>query len=130
MIAHKPMDDVTVPHIAKGRRAERLVAEHFEQHGARKVEIGNGARGADIVVTTRDGITYAVEVKAATKQPVGNSWLVHKVSDLRKNDNWIAIVLPDDSIVFETMQEHLAKCAPNGRRTVTDLVKRSQKGAA
>jgi len=96
----------------------------------RKILRGNGFtlskqkdekhEGIDIVAM-KDGEVLLIEVKKAKLH--NRAWQVDAVS--RKQSvisNTIAIVMPNGSVIFQPMREHLKLCAKNGLRYITELV--------
>lgn len=105
---NKPVSELTDCNIATGRRYENLVAEYFRERGMR-VEQTTG-KGPDIIA---NGLK--VEVKSMRR--VCNRFYCNPVEKSRVNDDLIALVM-GDTIVIETMEEHLAACTPKGNRGV------------
>lgn len=102
-------------HIAKGREAERLVAAVIRGCGIKGVKVTQN-KGPDITAESR-----AIEVKSVLKY--GSNYFTHMVSEARKGDDLIAIVLPDQSILIQPMRAHLAECRRSGERTMSYLCK-------
>lgn len=118
----KGLDNQTAPHSIKGRNSERLVAAFLAAHGYTKVELLGGPYQPDITFV-EDGITRTVEVKTAICPRGSTSWYIESVSPRRLDDDFLAIVLPGDTILLYPMKEHLRFCSSSGRRPVTELVK-------
>lgn len=113
-----PIDEVLYSTTKKGRMAEKTVQTYFEQMGA-IVKITK-TKGPDLLVKLGNK-TFTVEVKSAS--PNGTGWRIAPVSDLRKNDDFLAIVFPDNRIHIEFMKDHLSKVSSSGVRGVTSLLK-------
>ena len=100
--------------------SEGVAARYFERLGF-DVEV-TSCFGPDLVCSS-PGKSFFCEVKAVSKQNVGNSWYVHGVYPTRSNDDFIVMVFPNGFVHIEKMADHLSACAPNGRRTVTALAR-------
>jgi hypothetical protein len=95
-------------------RHEITAAKYFESFGM-TVRRTTG-KGPDLVI----GKSVTVEVKGANYHH-GKSLRVCSVKPKRLNDDLVAIVMPDNRIIVETMTTHLSKCDKSGSRTVTHL---------
>lgn len=116
-----PIDESKSWRHQKGRAAEKLVAQHYEREGW-KVQLSNGW-GPDLTICNGSR-TWTVEVKTVTqvRRKGRHYWYVPPPMPNRRGDDFIAIVLPDGSILIEPMCEHLAKCNRSFTRYVTSLV--------
>jgi hypothetical protein len=114
------VDESKNPRRQKGRLAERQVATYFEALGFH-VELTR-LTGPDLIGISGN-VEFTVEVKSAVRSRQGSkSWFVAPVYPARRNDDKIAIVLPDGRIHVEDMEAHLRKCNPSGQRFVTHMV--------
>ncbi len=77
------------------------------------------ANGPDITIT-RGGRAYTVEVKKA-KITKRNSLQVPPIEPRRRNDDLVAIVLPNYKVLLQPMSEHLSLCTAKGYRTLSGL---------
>lgn len=100
----------------KGRQAERIVEKFFLEEGFEVAITKNN--GPDLVVKTRES-EFKVEVKSVTFDR--GSYFVSRVCNKRTSDDYIAIVLDENRIIFSKMGDHLAKCAPSGSRRMTEF---------
>lgn len=62
----------------------------------------------------------SVEVKRARRKK-NNSAEVDPVSNPRKNDDLIAIIINDKYVLIEPMEHHLKACSSKGTRPLTKL---------
>lgn len=84
----------------KGRVAEELAAAHMRAVGFKDVRLNEYMKGPDITVSGILG-RLTVEVKSAVKYVRHKKyvfWLTEKVSERRKDDDFVAIVCPDKSV--------------------------------
>lgn len=107
--------------VLKGVETESVAVRHLQSIGF-KILQKHGATGPDVVCSLGDHI-YTVEVKPAIPSKDKNSWSVFPVYPKRKNDDLIAIVLPNGLVHLEDMASHHEKCCKWGKREVVDLVK-------
>lgn len=93
---------------------ELTAARYFESFGmpVRRT----AGKGPDLVI----GKSVTVEVKGANYHH-GKSLRVCSVTPKRLRDDLVAIVMPDNRVIVETMTSHLSKCDKSGSRTVTHL---------
>lgn len=83
--------------------------------------------GPDLVLTMNK-TSITCEVKTATqRKQQGNFWYVSPVSEKRKSDDLIAIVVPNKTVVVHPMKYHLSCCSVSGQRTVTEIVRLNYK---
>jgi len=108
----------TKPIIKKAYETETIAKERFERLGF-EVTIAK-VTGPDLVCTLGNWI-YTVEVKPANL--CNGSWQSPAVCKNRKNDDLVAIVLPNKYVYIDSMEHHLASCGKFGHRTVTSIVK-------
>lgn len=73
------------------------------------------ANGVDLFAV-KDDYVLSVEIKKADKGKNVNVLRVRGVSEPRKNDDLIAIVLPCGYVLLEPMQDHLKLCNKQGDR--------------
>jgi hypothetical protein len=119
----KPRDAATNPAQVKGVRAEQFVQAHYESLGFAVTRTTSA--GPDLLVTG-NGSSFTVEVKSAVRaRPQRGSWYVGPVRPARRSDDFVAIVLPDNTIHIEAMAGHLAACNPSGNRCVTKLIRKA-----
>jgi Holliday junction resolvase-like predicted endonuclease len=105
----------------KKNKAEKLVREHLCKMGfsldSQRDERHNGVD----VVALKNGMALLIEVKKAKRH--NRAWQVDPVSEKQKAVcTTIAIVLPNGSVLFEPMSQHLKLCAKNGMRYLTEMV--------
>lgn len=101
-------------------KADELLASKFmESQGYTVISLA-AARGPDIVCS-KDGREFTVEVKRASA--TGGQWLTTHVYPARRNDDLVAIVMPNESVHLCSMVEHLAKAQASTVRSVRDLVR-------
>lgn len=107
------------PSNKKAVKSELMVKEFYESQGyCVQHTIGSGP---DLIVVGKDE-KFTVEVKSVIKSKTG--FFVCPVSVLRMNDDFVAIVFIEENKIFiEPMQQHLSKCSPSGRRSVTDFIR-------
>lgn len=112
------------PRMLAAVRNERIALRFFKRLGF-KVVMGHGA-GPDLFCELGP-LMWTVEVKVAKRGPKKTkylgTWRVERVRDSRKNDDLVAIVLPNKRVYIDSMRHHLLECGPSGDRTVTMLVK-------
>lgn len=108
-------------HYKKAKRTEAIARRHIELLGYENT-VSSPSAGPD-VIGFKLGRAYTFEVKPVQKQRGARSWLVPPVEPARRQDHFIAIVLPNDEVIVEPMPHHLAKCSKSGARTVTTLIR-------
>lgn len=111
-------DDSKKPYVVKAVNTEKLAAEKFKQLGF-SVE-RTQFHGPDLVCTI-GALTWTVEVKPVSL--FARSWRVSSVKEKRKNDDLIALVLPNGRVYIDSMKHHLSKCGKMGTRSATAIVK-------
>lgn len=115
------VDNSTIPTVVKGRKAERTVERHLKFLGYTEIQLTR-FRGPDIKCKSPDGVSLTIEVKSTSRS--GAYWCVGRVSQPRRSDDLIAIVLPNEKVLMEPMREHLSKCHGSGStRCITLLVR-------
>lgn len=99
--------------VASEKRAE----QHFCSLGfsVKRTE----STGPDLVCSL-GSILLTVEVKRASYS--SGSWRVARVRPLRKNDDLVAFVLPNNRVYIDSMKLHLQQCDKSGRKTITKIV--------
>lgn len=107
------------PTIAKGNEVERQAARFFRSLGF-TVERGHG-QGLDLYCTIGSW-EYSVEVKQS-ECCSKNYWRTNAVQPRRRNDDLIAIRLPNGRIYIDDMKIHQSKCTTSGRRNISNLVR-------
>jgi len=106
------------PQVIAAVGAERAAAEHFRSLGFTVEQVD--AIGPDLKCKIGN-LTWTVEVKRVTKG--SRSLRVSCVRPLRRADDLVAMVFPDNRIYIDSMKNHLSKCSKNGSRSVTGLFK-------
>lgn len=120
-IGHKPMDEVKYHPLFIGRKSENLVKVLLENVGC-WVKPTTG-KGPDLLVLgPQEIIPITMEVKTAVFSK--GVWYVGVVRPARRQDDMVAIVLPNSVVYFESMKKHLNKCSPCGVRYLTKLIKK------
>jgi hypothetical protein len=104
----------------KGKRTEDIARKHIESLGYIHT-VQTTALGPDIV-GWRDGAAFFFEVKPA-RQTQRNCFVTGPVMPNRREDHFVAIVLPNKKVFVFPMHEHLSACGPSGVRVVTKLVR-------
>lgn len=109
-----------IPIHAKGIQSENIIKELFEKDG---YDVKQSAlKGPDLIISKLNK-SITCEVKSIIKCLNAKSWYVAPISVGRKNDDFVALVLDENNIVFEKMNDHLRKCTKSGRRNLTKEVK-------
>lgn len=116
---HKSLDECNYVPIKTGVKSENTAKTIFESLGF-SVERGYG-RGPDLYCKIGT-MQWTVEVKTASY--AARSWRVGRVVPMRKNDDLVAMVLPNGRVYIDEMQCHLSKCMKGGPRTITDIVEK------
>ncbi len=111
-------DQVKHPTWIKGLAAERIAAKFFKKQGYKVVM--TEAIGPDLIISKKGKRKLKVEVKSVI-EGTRNRWRVSPVYPNRKNDDLIAVVFSDKTVIIEPMKKHLRKCAKNGSRAVISL---------
>lgn len=122
---HRRPGKATSP-VSIGKRAELRVADWLRGNGYLDARAIGGAGRPDVLFTDEHGMSRSVEVKKAIAAYGGKCWQTHPVSPRRRDDDFVAIVLPNDSVILCSMIDHLALCSPSGKRAITDLVREAQ----
>ena len=105
--------------IRKAVESEKLVRDFISEKFGVSARIGHGT-GPDVIFNTGN-IKWSVEVKVANKN--GERWRVNGVRPSRRNDDLIAIVLPNKRVHIEPMSDHLAQCVKSdGSRSIRHLI--------
>lgn len=112
-------EDSQAPIIKKAVEKEKYVAQWIKDNLRINAEIGRGT-GPDVLAFAHNK-TWKIEVKPANLN--GARWRTNKVTDKRKSDDLVAIVLPNQSVYFDTMKHHLSKCVKDGSRSVGSIVR-------
>jgi Holliday junction resolvase-like predicted endonuclease len=105
----------------KRNKAENIVRNVLKLRGFSLDEQRDERHNGIDIVAMKDGKALLIEVKKAKRH--NRAWQIDPVS--RKQQvtcNTIAIVLPNDDVVFEPMSQHVKLCAKNGLRYLTELV--------
>lgn len=105
----------------KAKHTERIAQTYLETLGYTDFVQAMGV-GPDLTAM-RYGTAFTFEVKPTRRTGV-NSFSVAAVSPPRRNDDFVAIVLPNERTLLFTMEEHLAACSISGTRNVRALVTR------
>ena len=61
-----------------------------------------------------------VEIKRVYVKPSG-SWEAQPISKNQHKNDLVAIILPNNRVMFEEIDHYLSKCSPNGSRFFTFL---------
>lgn len=118
-----PAEQTQNKNVQRGRATEKIAKEYFESLGFTVSQAD--IKGPDLVLTLpeRPDFMKTVEVKPARRNgKAPNAYRVDRVCRNRRDDDFIAIVMPNGTIWIEPMDEHLKKCGPGGWRSVTKLV--------
>jgi hypothetical protein len=107
---------------SKGFNAEKLVSNYFLMQEYRVTQ--THAHGPDLIIEKGD-VIKTCEVKSITPYKVNGKtfYFCSPIYPKRRNDDLIAFVMPDDSLIIENMKDHLMKCAKSGRRSFTKEVR-------
>lgn len=117
----RAVDDLPYRSAVRGRASERLAAKHFEGQGY-EVKL-TSYLGPDLRLRKQGAAEITVEVKSVTKVGEYFSWAIAPVLPTRQQDDLIAMVFPDGTVIVEQMQQHLRQCNSSGGRTVTKIMK-------
>jgi hypothetical protein len=102
----------------KALNSVKLATKYFKKLGYKATEKSSvTSNGYDIVILKKDK-SFTIEVKSAFYS--SRSWLIGKTFD--KENDFIAIVMPNNEIHIEDWNSHKAKCKRNGRRCITKIV--------
>lgn len=119
-------DSITYPRKMKGRQAEHVVRKLLEEIGEEEgfsVSINNGV-GPDLVLRKGEE-EQTIEVKSICRK--GNHFFACEITPNRQNDSAVALVFPDETVIFIPMggyKKLLAEVGtPRGRLTVSGLIK-------
>jgi Holliday junction resolvase-like predicted endonuclease len=105
----------------KKNKAEKLVRQQLTQAGFSLDKQRDERHNGIDIVAMKDGKVLLIEVKKAKRH--NRAWQVDPVSEKQKTTcNTIAIVLPDDTVLYEPMSQHIKLCAKNGMRYLTEMV--------
>lgn len=106
-------------HVQAAVNAEKIAQKRFQDLGFDVERVS--CHGPDLVCKLGEWV-YKVEVKRATKTKTG--WVCGWVTPKRKNDDLIAIVMPNGYVYIDDMQMHNDSCDKSGKKTITKLVKK------
>lgn len=111
-----------IPFIKKAVDAERAAAEKFEQMGFEVKR--TDCFGPDLLCSIGP-LTWTVEVKSVTETKIKDRsyYVTGRVSRRRREDDLVAIVLPNGHVLIDSMPLHLAACNNGGGRSVTKIVR-------
>lgn len=97
----KLKEDLVANRVSKATRSLMIVRDYLVRHGFTVAKLNHpNANGVDIAVT-------------------GRAWRVSKFHNVT---DYVAIVMPDSSVHFDTFQDHAALCSKDGSRRITGLV--------
>lgn len=100
--------------------SQSIVKQWLEELGCIVAEVSHpNANGVDITAI-KNGKSFTFEVKTAIY--TARQWRVNKTNTSGKKCDYIAIVLPDNHVLFDSMKNHLILCSKNGNRNLTDIV--------
>lgn len=108
----------------KGWDAEIAAAKFLASKGYSHFQMAGCGAGPDITALSPFGTNKTFEVKSAWSVNKGRTWGVRPVSPLRRADDFVLIVLPNNTVLQFEMREHLRLCSRRGSRTITNLVRR------
>lgn len=101
----------------KGYESEKIAKKYFEYIGFRVVRPDN-IWGVDLIL---DNKIY-VEVRSVVTVR-GKYYYIPPIKGKRRDDDIIAIVLPNKKILIEDMKSHLIQCSKSGARYLTNIVR-------
>lgn len=119
----RSIDECQNPKVAKGRKAERIVEKYLASLGYSNIALTKYT-GPDITCSCpKSGERVTVEVKSTVRE--GGSWRVPKIHPSRRKDDFVAIVLPDDSVMTLAMSTYLSRCGrSDGSTCITRIIER------
>lgn len=108
--------------VLKELEPESVVRSHLIQNGftVSRRDKSQNANGIDIVAIKNDK-HFLIEVKK-----VNSNKKYNKIEPIQKSGkicSHIAIVTPNNNVIFQPMRDHLSLCSKNGSRGVTDLIR-------
>jgi Holliday junction resolvase-like predicted endonuclease len=105
----------------KKNRAEKIVRRNLVEMGFSLDNQRDERHNGIDIVAMKEGKVLLIEVKKAKRH--NRAWQVDSISAKQKTTcNTIAIVMPDDTVLYEPMSQHVKLCAKNGMRYLTDMV--------
>jgi hypothetical protein len=116
----KDRKDQTDPTLVKGYQAELVAKKHFEKMGF-KVDHCENHRGPDLVLNGI--ITVEVKTVSTDKRHKRLHYFIGPINKNRINDDFIAVVLPNNELHIERMSEYLKECRKGYVRNANDLVR-------
>lgn len=76
--------------------------------------------GADCFVQKGSNKPVSVEIKTARQNKTTKAWKIDPVSEKRKNDDLIAVIV-GNYVLIEPMDQHLKLCDKSGTRSITKM---------
>lgn len=105
----------------KLNKAEKTVRKALKMKGFSLDNQRDEKHNGIDIVAIKDGVALLIEVKKAKRH--NRAWQVDPVSNKQQvTCNTIAIVLPDNEVLFEPMSQHIKLCSKNGVRYLTEVV--------
>ena len=107
-------------YLNKASKSQKIVRAWLETVGAIVAEVNHPSTNGIDLTAIKNNKSYTFEVKTAIFS--ARTWKINPVNTSGKKCDFIAIVLPDNHVIFEPMQNHLLQCNNNGIRTITNSV--------
>lgn len=95
----------------------KLAVDFLKENGCTVLKPKNKNHHGPDLNAIKNETAFRIEVKKLRKQKY--SYIVDKVEENRKSDDFIIVVYKNEVILFQSMETHLRLCGSSGQRILT-----------